>query len=94
MGTKFDGKVILVAGGTGGLGRAVALAFLEQGAKVVVTYRVAEELDALKSAAGKNGSRARLVKKCANRTRVATSLLYIRSGSDSKGSLTMASCSL
>jgi NAD(P)-dependent dehydrogenase (short-subunit alcohol dehydrogenase family) len=55
MSAKFDGKVALVAGGTGGLGRAVTLAFLEEGAKVVVTYRVADELDALKSTAGKNG---------------------------------------
>lgn len=55
MGAKFDGKVVLVAGGTGGLGRAVAVAFLEAGAKVVVTYRVQEEFGALKSAAGENG---------------------------------------
>jgi NAD(P)-dependent dehydrogenase (short-subunit alcohol dehydrogenase family) len=56
MGAKFDGKVVLVAGGTGGLGRAVSLAFLEEGATVVVTFRVQEEFDALKSAAGKSGS--------------------------------------
>jgi NAD(P)-dependent dehydrogenase (short-subunit alcohol dehydrogenase family) len=54
MGAKFDGKVVLVAGGTGGLGRAVALAFLAEGARVVVTYRGKEEFDALKNAAGKN----------------------------------------
>jgi NAD(P)-dependent dehydrogenase (short-subunit alcohol dehydrogenase family) len=52
MSAKFEGKVVLVAGGTGGLGRAVTLAFLEEGAKVVVTYRKQEELDALKIAAG------------------------------------------
>jgi len=46
--------VVLVAGGTGGLGRAVTLAFLEEGAKVVATYRKQEELDALKIAAGVN----------------------------------------
>jgi NAD(P)-dependent dehydrogenase (short-subunit alcohol dehydrogenase family) len=57
MGGKFEGKVVLVAGGTGGLGRAVALAFLEEGAKAVVTYRAQNEFDALKSAAGANGSR-------------------------------------
>jgi NAD(P)-dependent dehydrogenase (short-subunit alcohol dehydrogenase family) len=57
MTANFEGKVVLVAGGTGGLGRAVSLAFLEEGAKVVVTYRGQEEFDALKSAAGTNASR-------------------------------------
>lgn len=56
MRPKFDGKVVLVAGGTGGLGRAVTLAFLEEGAKVVATYRAQEGFDALRNAAGKNGS--------------------------------------
>src|SRR6266481_1533659 len=56
MSAKFDGKVVLVAGGTGGLGRAVSLAFLEQDAKVVVTYRGHEGFNALKTAAGKAGS--------------------------------------
>src|SRR3984893_4454870 len=54
MSLNFEGKVVLVAGGTGGLGRAVTLAFLEEGAKVVATYREREELDALKIAAGVN----------------------------------------
>ena len=53
---KFSDMVVLVAGGTGGLGRAVSLAFLEEGAKVVVTYRQQKEFDALKSEAGANGS--------------------------------------
>jgi NAD(P)-dependent dehydrogenase (short-subunit alcohol dehydrogenase family) len=48
-------KVVLVAGGTGGLGRAVSLAFLEENARVVVTYRKQEEFDTLKKAVG-NGS--------------------------------------
>src|SRR5260370_34933225 len=52
MNRRFKGKVALVAGGTGGLGRAVSLAFLEEGATVIVTYRGQEELDALKIAAG------------------------------------------
>jgi NAD(P)-dependent dehydrogenase (short-subunit alcohol dehydrogenase family) len=56
MSAKFDGKVVLVAGGTGGLGRAVTLAFLVEGARVVATYRGKEEFDALKNAAGKNES--------------------------------------
>jgi NAD(P)-dependent dehydrogenase (short-subunit alcohol dehydrogenase family) len=49
---NFSGKVVLVAGGTGGLGRAVSLAFLREDAKTVVTYRSQEEFDALQSAAG------------------------------------------
>jgi len=57
MSARFEGKVVLVAGGTGGLGHAVTLAFLEEGAKVVATYRKQEEFDVLKSAAGTNGSR-------------------------------------
>lgn len=56
MRAKFDGKVVLVAGGTGGLGHAVSLAFLEEGAKVVVTYRAQEQFNALKAAAGKAGA--------------------------------------
>jgi len=50
-------KVVVVAGGTGGLGRAVSLAFLKEDAYVVVTYRKKEELDALKNLGGGSGSR-------------------------------------
>jgi NAD(P)-dependent dehydrogenase (short-subunit alcohol dehydrogenase family) len=45
-------KIALVAGGTGGLGRAVTLVFLESDYTVAVTYRRAEEWDALRNAAG------------------------------------------
>jgi NAD(P)-dependent dehydrogenase (short-subunit alcohol dehydrogenase family) len=51
MNINFSGKVVLVAGGTGGLGRAVSLAFLAEGAKVVVTYRKETEFVALKQVA-------------------------------------------
>jgi NAD(P)-dependent dehydrogenase (short-subunit alcohol dehydrogenase family) len=57
MNGTFDGKVALVAGGTGALGRAVSLAFLAEGARVMVTYRKPEELADLRAAAGANGSR-------------------------------------
>ncbi len=56
MSAKFDGKIVLVAGGTGELGRAVTRAFLEADARVIITYRVRKEFDGLKSAAGKNES--------------------------------------
>src|ERR1700730_1984141 len=52
MAAKFSGRIVLVAGGTGGLGRAVSLGFLEQDCRVAVTYRRQEEWDALKSATG------------------------------------------
>ena len=52
MSDRFSGKVVLVTGGTGGLGRAVSLAFLSEGAKVIVPYRQQKELDALKRGAG------------------------------------------
>jgi NAD(P)-dependent dehydrogenase (short-subunit alcohol dehydrogenase family) len=45
---NFAGKVVVVAGGTGGLGNAVSRVFLEEGATVVVTYRKEEEFVALK----------------------------------------------
>jgi NAD(P)-dependent dehydrogenase (short-subunit alcohol dehydrogenase family) len=48
---KFSNKIVLVAGGTGGLGRAVSLAFLDEGANVIVTYHDQQGFDALKSAA-------------------------------------------
>lgn len=52
---RFSAKVVLVAGGTGGLGRAVALAFQTEGAQVVVTYRRQEEFDVLNKAADGGG---------------------------------------
>lgn len=56
MSTAFAGQVAVVAGGTGGLGRAVSLAFLDAGATLVVTYRTQAEFDALVQAAAANAS--------------------------------------
>jgi NAD(P)-dependent dehydrogenase (short-subunit alcohol dehydrogenase family) len=52
MTARFTDKLVLIAGGTGGLGQAVSLAFLDELAKVTVTYRRPEEFLALKNAAG------------------------------------------
>src|SRR5580704_14812001 len=56
MTERFAGKIVLIAGGTGGLGRAVSLAFLGEGAHVIVTYQREDEFVALKNASGARGS--------------------------------------
>jgi len=53
---NFHGKIVLVTGGTGGLGREVTMAFLEAGATVAVTYQVQEEYAAVVSAAQRIGA--------------------------------------
>src|SRR5215472_1145182 len=57
MSQSFAGKSVVVAGGTGGLGRSVSVAFLEAGAAVCVTYRNAGELSSLQEQAGSNVAR-------------------------------------
>lgn len=59
MSEGYSEQAVWIAGGTGGLGRAVSLAFLQQGAKVTVTYMLQEEFDALKQAAGSSSARLR-----------------------------------
>jgi len=54
---RFAEKVALVAGGTGGLGRAVARAFLQEGGDVIVTYQNEREFLELKSLAGAQSSK-------------------------------------
>ncbi len=56
MNSRFKSNVVLVAGGTGGLGRAVSLAFLQEGATTVVTYRKEDEFSELQKAAGNSAS--------------------------------------
>lgn len=54
---NFHDKIVLVTGGTGGLGREVAMAFLEAGARVMVTYRREEEFAAVVSSAERIGAK-------------------------------------
>jgi NAD(P)-dependent dehydrogenase (short-subunit alcohol dehydrogenase family) len=56
MNMTFKDKVALIAGGTGGLGRAVSQAFLAEGVRVIVTYRKKQEFDELKKATGRDES--------------------------------------
>jgi len=56
MAGRFSGKVVLVAGGTGALGRAIALSFLDDSARVIVTYRRQDEFAALGKAATVNAA--------------------------------------
>jgi NAD(P)-dependent dehydrogenase (short-subunit alcohol dehydrogenase family) len=44
---KLEGKIALIAGGTGGVGEGITRAFLQEGATVVVTSRKKENLDRL-----------------------------------------------
>jgi NAD(P)-dependent dehydrogenase (short-subunit alcohol dehydrogenase family) len=57
MSARFSDRVVLVAGGTGSLGRSVASAFLEEGATVAVTYRNQPEWEKFKTAASAHASR-------------------------------------
>ena len=56
MSTNMQDKVALVAGGTGGLGKAVSLAFLRCGAHVAVTYLKKEEFATLQAEARERSS--------------------------------------
>ncbi|MEU3214883.1 3-(cis-5,6-dihydroxycyclohexa-1,3-dien-1-yl)propanoate dehydrogenase [Streptomyces sp. NPDC006971] len=53
----LDGDVALITGGAGGLGRAVALRYLAEGAGVAVLDRDAEQLKVLAEAAGEHADR-------------------------------------
>src|SRR5438445_5025779 len=57
MSARFEGRVVLVAGGTGGLGRAASSAFLDEGADVAVTYRNQPEWEAFQNSASANAVR-------------------------------------
>jgi NAD(P)-dependent dehydrogenase (short-subunit alcohol dehydrogenase family) len=52
---EFMSKTIFVAGGTGGLGRAVTSAFAEEAANVFVTYRNSKEFESLTPSANLQG---------------------------------------
>jgi NAD(P)-dependent dehydrogenase (short-subunit alcohol dehydrogenase family) len=57
MEINLSGSIAFIAGGTGGLGRAVCLAFLAEDATVIVTYRKQDEFASLQHSAGPTASR-------------------------------------
>ncbi len=48
----FKNKIVLITGGSGGLGKAVTRSFLDHGATVVVSYIVDKEIEELKQTIG------------------------------------------
>ncbi len=44
---RFQDQIVIITGGTGGLGQAATRAFLAEGARTVVTYQVDAEVEAL-----------------------------------------------
>lgn len=55
---SWDGKVVIVTGGGGGIGRAVAQKFAEAGAQVIVVGRTAGKVEAAAAELTKSGYRA------------------------------------
>jgi len=62
MQNSYTNKIVLVTGGTSGIGKATALAFAEAGAKVVLTGRREKEGADVAAAITKNGGTAAFVR--------------------------------
>lgn len=60
---RFEGKVVVVTGGSRGIGRATALEFAKEGAGVIVVYnKAADEADKVVDAIKKMGRKAQAIK--------------------------------
>jgi NAD(P)-dependent dehydrogenase (short-subunit alcohol dehydrogenase family) len=51
---KYDGKTVVITGGTSGMGLATAKLCVEEGARVIVTGRTPATIEAAQAALGEN----------------------------------------
>jgi NAD(P)-dependent dehydrogenase (short-subunit alcohol dehydrogenase family) len=61
MSAEFEGKTVVITGGGGGIGKAAATRFLEEGASLVLSSRRREVLDAARQELDPSGDRIELV---------------------------------
>ena len=54
--SKFQNKTVFISGGTSGIGKATATAFIAQGAKIIISGRRQETLDKAVAELGENAS--------------------------------------
>jgi NAD(P)-dependent dehydrogenase (short-subunit alcohol dehydrogenase family) len=79
---SLEGRVAVITGGTGGLGRAVVDVFLQEGARVVVPSRGGDSLEALKKSHAEN---ARLVADVADLSNEEAAASWFRSVAERTG---------
>jgi NAD(P)-dependent dehydrogenase (short-subunit alcohol dehydrogenase family) len=68
---EFEGRVALITGGAGGIGKATARRFLEEGANVVLNSRRQDVLEAAEAELGSSGERIALFAGDAGRPEIA-----------------------
>ena len=61
MTQQFEGKVVVITGGGGGIGKAVARRFLDEGARVVLSGTRAAKLEAARDELDPSGDRVEIV---------------------------------
>jgi NAD(P)-dependent dehydrogenase (short-subunit alcohol dehydrogenase family) len=54
--SRFTNKIVVITGGTSGIGLAAARRFIEEGARVVVTGRCSKSISAARAELGANGT--------------------------------------